>query len=99
MLLPGAYQVTTYGKERKICAAFCSKPKVPDYQSLLRIHLPAMPILYHIGKAGISLNFYIWGYEDEKEEVIDELKCAFAGLKDFYNEAAQVGQNVLVSIY
>ena len=41
----------------------------------------------------------IWDYEDEKEEIIDELKCAFAGLKDFYNEAAQAGQNVLVSIY
>ena len=35
----------------------------------------------------------------KKEEIIDELKCAFAGLKDFYNEAAQAGQNVLVSIY
>ena len=41
----------------------------------------------------------IWDYEEEKEEIIDGLKCSFEGLKKFYNEAVRAGQNVLVSIY
>ena len=41
----------------------------------------------------------IWDYEDEKEEIVEEITDAFYGLKKLYSQAAASDMNVLVSIY
>ena len=41
----------------------------------------------------------IWDYEDEKEEIVEEITDAFYGLKNLYSQAAASDMNVLVSIY
>ena len=41
----------------------------------------------------------IWSYEDEAEEILDDMRGCFEGLKQFYLRMAEKGAAVLVSIY
>ena len=41
----------------------------------------------------------IWGYEDEADEIKDDLRNSFENLKKFYEKMAEQERAVLVSIY
>ena len=41
----------------------------------------------------------IWEYEEEADEIKDELRTSFESLKKFYEKMAEQGRAVLVSIY
>lgn len=41
----------------------------------------------------------IWGYEDEADEIKDDLRNSFENLKKFYEKMAAQESAVLVSIY
>lgn len=48
-----------------------------------------------------SANLYpeIWDYDDEKEEIMEEITHCFHQMKDFYKKILDLNQNVLVTIY
>ena len=41
----------------------------------------------------------IWSYEEEKEEIEDDLRICYENLKRFYRQMAELNSAVLVSIY
>lgn len=41
----------------------------------------------------------IWDYEEEKDEIIEELTEYFGNLKEFYEKILKINGNVLVTIY
>lgn len=41
----------------------------------------------------------IWDYEEEEEDIIDDLSISFENLRNFYIRMAEIGSAVLVSIY
>ena len=41
----------------------------------------------------------IWSYEEEKEEIEDDLRICYENLKRFYRRMAELNSAVLVSIY
>ncbi|MBF0715685.1 YfbM family protein [Gemelliphila palaticanis] len=48
-----------------------------------------------------NANLYpaIWDYEEEKDEIIEELTEYFGNLKEFYEKILKINGNVLVTIY
>lgn len=51
----------------------------------------------NFAKNGIYPN--IWEYEDEADEIKDNLKASFESLREFYAKMAEQEKAVLVSIY
>lgn len=51
----------------------------------------------HFAKNDIYPN--IWGYEDETDEIIDDLRTSFKSLQEFYVRMAEKEYAVLASIY
>lgn len=41
----------------------------------------------------------IWGYEEEAEEIKEEIMDVFQNMKDFYKKILELNANVLVTIY